>query len=146
MNKKEENSASDTLPIDAAAFIASVDAEALEKQIEGAEGELAKAQGKLRSLLSLKKMVDWRDGKRWARKKKEKTGEPSPARSADAIDYDELANRIEAYLRKQLGPANVNAIARGVGCANGEAESVLKSRSDLYQKTGMGVWELVDEE
>lgn len=77
-----------------AEYLASIDREQLEADLAAAQHELAEAQGKIRALNSLKKMIDWRDGKRaWTvgggRRKKGK-GQAAPADEPASDDREAI--------------------------------------------------------
>jgi hypothetical protein len=142
--------------IDARTFIQGVDREELTKQVAEAKANAAKAEGEYRSLISLMKMIDYRDGLRLRKSSKRKAAGGSPNQiSGDVVDElddgdsdeESMTDQISVYLgRRPDGTANIQEISRGVGAKIPEVKRVLESHQDLFQTGGMGIWSLVEEE
>jgi len=142
-----------TAVLDPAAFIAKVDRATLETQIGEAADAVRAAEGRHRALISLRRLIDYRDGKLLRKKGgsrcKDKNGEPpatpaEPAAAPEADDDDGLIDSIQMFLAKRLGPADLKAVAQGVGCPLMAAHQVLTGNPSLFRTTNNGGWKAVD--
>jgi hypothetical protein len=141
--------------MDARAFIAGVDRETLETQIADAKVSADKATGEYRSLISLRRLIDFRDGvakRRFTKKPKAQAAEDDSP-DAEAGDDDDpmladesLADSIEGILGRALGPMSELSIAKNVTEKLPKVKAVLRAFADRFEQAGPGTWKLAGEE
>lgn len=134
--------------VDPRTFIASVDRDELTAQIAAAKADLDKLQGEYKALLSLAKMIDWRDGKKIRNRRKKSTDtEGAPAADPAPQEEDEsLADSIEGVLGRASGPLSELSIAKGVDEQLPKVKAVLRAFTDRFAQASIGHWKLADDE